>query len=158
MQDMLMLSLGAAAGAVLAWYARQEFLAGRSGVPSHWAQTVQEIEQLQNLELHREARAEMVQACRRLQRCREKVVAFAQARFASLLLRDPIYPMVLQEIRAACVADRAVSELALCLRLRDYALEDIRQCMDLAEAFGQIYRQKAMGCEPMVMASYHATA
>ena len=158
MQDMLMLSLGVAASAVCTWYARQEYLAGRSGIPAQWAQTIQEVEQLQKLELYREARSEMVQACGRLHRCRDNVVAFAQSRFASLLLEDPIYPVVLQEIRAACVAERAVSELALCLRLRDYALEDIRQCMDLAEAFGQIYRQKAMGCEPMVMASYHATA
>ena len=75
---------------------------------------------------------------------------------AVLLARDPVYTEVVRAIRTACAAEPAVSEMALCVGMRQYLLEDIRQCMAIAEHFGQIRRQAQAG-DSLVIASFHPT-
>ena len=50
-------------------------------------------------------------------------------------------PVTTRAIRSACVDEPAVSEVALCLALGNYLIEDIRQCMAIAEGLGQIRRR-----------------
>jgi hypothetical protein len=78
-------------------------------------------------------------------------------RLAVLLARDPVYTEVVRAIRTACAAESAVSETALCVGMRQYLLEDIRQCMEIAEHFGQIRRREQAG-DSLVIASFHPTA
>jgi hypothetical protein len=75
-------------------------------------------------------------------------------RLASLLARDPIYTEVVRTIRSACAEEPAVSEVVLCLTLGDYLVEDIRQCMAIAESFGQIRRRDA-GADSLVIPARH---
>lgn len=121
-----------------------------------WKHVLGAIANDQFLGHHRDARNKAVRAMRHLQRDLGDGPAAAsiRARLAELLAKDPIYPQVLEAIQAACVAHSAVSEMTLCMRLRHLMVEDIRQCEELAEHFGQIRRSGKKG-EPLLIARLH---
>ena len=73
------------------------------------------------------------------------------------MARDSVYPVVVRAIRSACAAEPAVTELALCVGLRQFLIEDIRQCEEIAECLGQI-RRRDQGADSLVIASFQLTA
>lgn len=105
---------------------------------------------------HRLVREQILQSCRGLDQglVPAHQVPHLKARLATLLVQDPVYPAVLQEIRVACTAKVEVSEFNLAVGLREFLIEDIRQCLALAEAFGQVERRGEHG-DVRVAASFH---
>ncbi|WP_374479831.1 hypothetical protein [Zoogloea sp.] len=108
---------------------------------------------------HRIVREQVLQSCRGLDQglVPASQVPQLKARLASLLVQDPVYPAVLQEIRSACSAQLEVSEFSLAVSLREFLIEDIRQCLVLAEAFGQVERRDEPG-DTRVAANFHHAA
>lgn len=108
---------------------------------------------------HRLVREQILHSCRGLDQglVPAQQVPHLKARLASLLVQDPVYPAVLQAIRLACTAHVEVSEFSLAVSLREFLIEDIRQCLALAEAFGQVECREEHG-EARVAASFHHAA
>jgi len=86
-----------------------------------------------------------------------RMAAHVRVRIASLMARDPVYTEVVRAIRKACAAQTSISEMALCVGLRQFLIEDIRISMEIAEMLGQVRRAEEGG-SPTVMAEFHPTA
>lgn len=151
----LFAALGLLAVGMIVWQAWRARATERRRVPADWQQSIARLAREQERGHHRQVREDVLQACLRLQRYPRKspAVPHVRVRLAALLLADPIYPEVVRAIRAACVSGEKVSETTLCVNC-DFLLEDIRQCMALAEHFGQIERHGQAG-DLMVAASFH---
>ncbi|NML25562.1 hypothetical protein [Zoogloea dura] len=134
--------IGLLALAVLAWQAWRERAGARSRIPAVWEESLQRIAMDQRKGHHRVVRECILQACRRLELHPELSgnAPHIRVRLAVMLGEDPVYPVVLRSIRAASASEEGVSEMALCIALRQFLVEDIRTCMALAECFGQVRR------------------
>lgn len=144
---------------VIAMQTWRERKAEQKRLADEWEALLTRMFAAQAMGQHRLVREQILQSCRGLDQGLVPTlqVPHLKARLASLLVQDPIYPGVLQEIRFACTAQREVSEFSLAVSLREFLIEDIRQCLALAEAFGQIERRGARG-EAWVAANFHHAA
>lgn len=159
MNIVLFAGVGLLALAIIAWQTWQEHWRNTQRVPPEWAALIGRITNDQMLGHHREVRNGVLLAFHKLKAQSEgvRVARYVHISLATLLARDPVYPEVVRAIRTACTEEPAVSELALCVSLRHFLVEDIRQCEEIAESFGQI-RRSAQGAEPLLIASFHPTA
>ncbi|MBS0355198.1 MAG: hypothetical protein JSR83_15020 [Proteobacteria bacterium] len=139
--------------AVQAWRERK---AEQRRLAQEWEILLTRMFAAQAMGQHRLVREQILHSCRGLDQglVPQPQVPHLKARLASLLLQDPVYPSVLQEIRIACTAQLEVSEFSLAVSLREFLIEDIRQCLALAEAFGQVERRGEQG-DARVAASFH---
>lgn len=150
-------------GLLVLMLAAWQFVRSRSGadksIPTEWMVSIGSIANDQALGHHRDARRGALQVIHALKRspAGSPVAHHVRIRLAGLLAKDPVYPEVVHAIRTACVVEPAVSELALCVRLRHFLIEDIRQCEELAENFGQI-RRRETGAEALLIARFHHAA
>lgn len=153
----LFAAVGLLAVGMIVWQAWRERAVERRRIPADWLASIERMSREQSQGHHRQVRENIRQACMRLERYPKKstLAPHVRVRLAALLQRDPIYPGVVRAIRAACASGAEISETTLCVS-SDYLLEDIRQCMALAEYFGQIERH-ARGGDLMVAASFHPT-
>lgn len=142
-----------------AWQLFRSREGGETSIPTEWMVSIGRIANDQALGHHRDARRGALQVIRALERSPKgsSVAHHVRIRLAGLLAKDPVYPEVVHAIRTACVVEPAVSELALCVRLRHFLIEDIRQCEELAENFGQI-RRRETGAEALLIARFHHAA
>ena len=152
MEALMISALGLFALGVIAWEAWRERVRESNRVPADWHAALGRIANEQELGHYRQARQGILQACRRIEHHQEsaRLAKHLHVRLASLLAKDPIYTEVVRAIRSACAEEPAVSEVVLCLTLGDYLVEDIRQCMAIAESFGQIRRREA-GADSLVI-------
>lgn len=128
----------------------------RRKLPADWEARVKGLAAEQARGHHREVRQGILALCRQLDESgKHRVVPRVRTRLAVLLARDAIYTEVVREIRKACTLEPAVSERVLCVGMRDYVLEDVRQCMQLAEYFGQI-RRFEHAAEALITANFPA--
>ena len=157
MDAYLFAALGLLAIGIIVWQAWRERAVERRRIPADWQASIERMGREQSQGHHRKVRESALQACLRLARYPKKstLAPHVRVRLAALLSRDPVYPSVVRAIRAACASGAEVSETSLCVS-SEYLLEDIRQCMALAEHFGQIERH-ARGGDLMVAASFHAS-
>lgn len=157
MDARLFAALGLLAVGMIVWQAWRERAVERRRIPADWQASIERMSREQVQGHHRQVRESVLQACLRLQRYPKKssLAPHVRVRLAVLLQRDPVYPGVVRAIRAACASGVEVSEANLCVS-SEYLLEDIRQCMALAEHFGQIERHERGG-DLMVAASFHPT-
>lgn len=153
----LFAAVGLLAVGMIVWQAWRERAVERRRIPADWHASIERMSREQSQGQHRQVRESIRQACMRLERYPKKSTQapHVRVRLAALLQRDPIYPGVVRAIRSACASGAEISETTLCVS-SDYLLEDIRQCMALAEYFGQIERH-ARGGDLMVAASFHPT-
>ena len=151
--------IGLIAVLALAWQAWRERAAGSNRIPAAWDESLQRIEMDQIKGHHRVVRESILQACRRLEMHHEVSGSAAHiwVRLAVILGEDPVYPIVLRAIRASSAAGEGISEMALCIELCQFLVEDIRTCMALAECFGQV-RRKCEGGECRVEANFVRSA
>ncbi|MBP8134454.1 MAG: hypothetical protein KAY13_09285 [Zoogloea sp.] len=158
MHTLIFTCLGLLALAIICWQAWRERVTKKQRIPPDWEASLVRMSNEQMHGRHREVRESVLQACQRLEcyPARSRVAPHVRVRLAVLLARDPVYTEVVRAIRTACAAEPAVSEMALCVGMRQYLLEDIRQCMAIAEHFGQIRRQAQAG-DSLVIASFHPT-
>lgn len=142
--------------AVQAWRERK---AEQKRLADEWEILFTRMFTAQAMGQHRLVREQILMSCRGLEQglVPAPQVPHLKARLASLLVQDPVYPAVLQEIRGACSAKVEVSEFNLAVSLREFLIEDIRQCLALAEAFGQVERRDGQG-ETRVAANFHHAA
>lgn len=154
----LFATLGLLALGMIAWQAWRERAVELRRIPSDWQMSIDRIAREQAQGHHRQVRDSVLQACMRLQQYprKSRVVPHVRVRLAALLQRDPVYPELVRAIRAACASGAEISETSLCVS-SDLLLEDVRQCMTLAELFGQIERHERRG-DLMIAASLHPTA
>ena len=152
MEALMISALGLFALGVIAWEAWRERVRESNRVPADWHAALGRIANEQELGHYRHARQGILQACRRIEHHQEsaRLAKHLHVRLASLLAKDPSYTEVVRAIRSACAEEPAVSEVMLCLTLGDYLVEDIRQCMAIAESFGQIRRREA-GADSLVI-------
>ncbi|MDD2988694.1 MAG: hypothetical protein PHI64_07010 [Zoogloea sp.] len=154
----LFAALGLLALGMIAWQAWRERAVELRRIPSDWQLSIDRIARGQAQGHHRQVRDSVLQACLRLQQYPRKshVVPHVRVRLAALLQRDPLYPELVRAIRAACASGAEISETSLCVS-SNLLLEDVRQCMALAELFGQIERHERHG-ELMIAAGLHPSA
>lgn len=154
----LFAALGLLALGMIAWQAWRERAVELRRIPSDWQLSIDRIAREQAQGHHRQVRDSVLQACLRLQQYPRKshVVPHVRVRLAALLQRDPLYPELVRAIRAACASGAEISETSLCVN-SNLLLEDVRQCMALAELFGQIERHERHG-ELMIAAGLHPSA
>lgn len=152
MEALMISVLGLFALAVICWEAWRERARESNRIPADWHAALGRIANEQELGHYRHARQGILQACRRIEHHQDsaRVAKYLHVRLAGLLAKDPIYTEVVRAIRSACVQEPAVSEVVLCLTLGDYLVEDIRQCMAIAESFGQI-RRRDTGADSLVI-------
>jgi hypothetical protein len=150
---------GVLALAVIAAQTWHERRAEQRRLAEEWDTLLTRMFTAQAMGQHRLVREQILHSCRGLDQglVPEDAVPHLKARLASLLVQDPVYPAVLQEIRLACTAQLEVSEFSLAVNLREFLIEDIRQCLLLAEAFGQVKRREDAG-EAHVAANFHHAA
>ena len=143
MEALMISALGLFALGVIAWEAWRERVRESNRIPADWHAALGRIANEQELGHYRHARQGILQACRRIEHHQEsaRLARYLHVRLASLLAKDPIYTEVVRTISSACAEEPAVSEVVLCLTLGDYLVEDIRQCMAIAEGLGQIRRR-----------------
>ncbi len=154
----LFAALGLLALGMIAWQAWRERAVELRRIPSDWQLSIDRIAREQAQGHHRQVRDSVLQACLRLQQYPRKshVVPHVRVRLAALLQRDPLYPELVRAIRAACASGAEISETSLCVS-SNLLLADVRQCMALAELFGQIERHERHG-ELMIAAGLHPSA
>ncbi|HMV16470.1 MAG TPA: hypothetical protein PLN96_06295 [Zoogloea sp.] len=130
-----------------------------ASVTPDWHDTLRRLATEQELGHYRSAREKTVSVLRRLESRRfdPRMAAHVRVRIASLMARDPVYTEVVRAIRKACAAQTSISEMALCVGLRQFLIEDIRISMEIAEMLGQVRRAEEGG-SPTVMAEFHPTA
>jgi len=159
MYTLIITSLGLLGLAIIGWQLWRKSANKRLRIPPDWEASLVQMSNEQTRGRHRQVREIVLQACQRLERypAKSRVAPHVRVRLAVLLARDPVYTEVVRAIRTACAAEPAVSEAALCVGMRQYLLEDIRQCMEIAEYFGQIRRREQAG-DSLVIASFHPTA
>ncbi len=159
MNTMLITGFGLVVLAVIAWQSLRERERDSRQIPPEWVVSIGRIANEQALGHHRDARRGVLQLFNSIKRHpgRSRLAHHMHLRLAALLAKDPVYPEVVKEIRSACAADAAVSELTLCVRLRQFLIEDIRQCEEIAEHFGQI-RRREQGAEALLIARFQQTA
>jgi hypothetical protein len=159
MYTLIFTSLGLLALAIIGWQVWRKSTSKKLRIPPEWEASLVQMSNEQTRGRHRQVRESVLQACQRLERypANSRVAPHVRVRLAVLLARDPVYTEVVRAIRTACAAEPAVSEAALCVGMRQYLLEDIRQCMEIAEHFGQIRRRELAG-DSLVIASFHPSA
>lgn len=159
MNTMLITGLGLAPLAVAFWQMRRRGAGASAQISPEWIASIGRIANAQALGHHREVRRGVLQAMLGLeqQAGASRMAQHVRVRLAALLAKDPVYPEVLRAIRAACAAEPAITELALCVRLRQFLVEDIRQCEELAEHLGQIRRRNTDG-DALLIARFSAAA
>ena len=159
MYTLIITSLGLLGLAIIGWQLWRKSANKRLRIPPDWEASLVQMSNEQTRGRHRQVRESVLQACQRLERypAKSRVAPHVRVRLAVLLARDPVYTEVVRAIRTACAAEPAVSEAALCVGMRQYLLEDIRQCMEIAEHFGQIRRRELAG-DSLVIASFHPSA
>lgn len=142
--------------AIQTWRERK---AEQKRLAEEWEALLMRMFNAQAMGQHRLVREQILQSCRGLDQglVPTQQVPHLKARLASLLVQDPVYPGVVQEIRRACTAQREVSEFSLAVSLREFLIEDIRQCLALAEAFGEVERRGPQG-DVWVAANFHHAA
>ena len=152
MEAVMISVLGLFALGIICWEAWRERVRASNRIPADWQAALGRIANEQELGHYRHARQGILQACRRIEHHQDsaRLAKHLHVRLAGLLARDPIYTEVVRTIRSACAEEPAVSEVVLCLTLGDYLVEDIRQCMAIAESFGQIRRRDA-GADSLVI-------
>ena len=143
MEALMMSVIGVFALGVVGWELWSARARAQDRIPADWQLMLARIANEQELGHHRHARQAILQACRRIHNDQDgvRIARHLHGRLTRLLSRDPVYGEVVRAIRSACVDEPAVSEVALCLALGNYLIEDIRQCMAIAESFGQIRRR-----------------
>ena len=143
MEALMIGVVGVFALGVIGWELWSVRAKAQNRIPAEWQLLLGRVANEQDLGHHRHARQAILQACRKIQHHQDsaRVARYLHVYLARLLARDPIYSEVVRAIRSACVDEPAVSEVALCLALGDYLIEDIRQCMAIAEVLGQIRRR-----------------
>lgn len=144
---------------VIAIQTWRERVAEQKRLMEEWDALIMRMFTAQALGQHRLVREQVLLSCRGLDdgMVPARHVPYLKARLGTLLGQDPLYPAVLREIRTACAAATEVSEFTLALSLREFLIEDIRQCLALAECFGQVQRREEHG-EARVAASFHHAA
>lgn len=153
MEALMMGFIGLFALGVIGWELRCARSRAQDRIPADWQLMLGRIANEQELGHYRYARQAILQACRRIEHHQDsaRVARHLHVRLARLLARDPVYSEVVRAIRSACVDEPAVSEVALCLALGEYLIEDIRQCMAIAEGLGQIRRCDDGGGDSLVI-------
>lgn len=151
--------LGVFALAVIAWQTWHEHVSSLRTISAEWTDPMIRIAVELESGQHRAARERAAQLCRRIERlpAGSQVGPQLRTRLASMMTKDPVYAAVVQEVRSASVSGLEVSEMSLCVKLRQLVIEDIRQCMFIAESLGQLKRRDAGG-EAMVAARFHVSA
>lgn len=143
---------------LIAWSAwRERAAAGRlASTTSDWSNAIARLQMEQERENHRQVRLWILQEVRRINHhpVDSRLVLQARAELSTVLHNDPVYPRVLKVIQAACAARQEVTEPALCVALGDLLLEDIRQCMAIAQALGQIQLRQGEA-DTLVSAAFH---
>ena len=152
MEAVMISVFGLFALGVIGWEAWRERAKALNRIPADWQAALGRIANEQELGHFRHARQGILQACRRIEHHQDnaRLAKYLHVRLAGLLAKDPIYTEVVRAIRSACAEEPAVSEVVLCLTLGDYLVEDIRQCMAIAESFGQI-RLRDDGVDALVI-------
>jgi len=158
MNAILITVFGIVALAVIAWQTWRESARGAAQIAPEWLVVLGRIANAQALGHHREVRRGVLQGLLKLKREQpdSRAANHVCISLAALLAKDPVYPEVVRAIRSACKDEPAVSELALCVGLRQFLIEDIRQCEEIAENFGHI-RRSEQGAESLLIARFHAT-
>jgi len=155
MNTLMIIGFGLAGLGTILW----RFLRGRverfQGLPPVWLEGLGRMSNDQALGHHRDARRKVLVAIESLERdgAGSVFVHHAHISLAALLAKDPLYPEVVRTIRATCAVEPAMSEMALCLRLGDFLVEDIRQCAEIAERLGQI-RRRDNGTDALLIARF----
>jgi len=158
MNTLLITGFGLLALAAIVWQTWRERERAADRIPPEWTVTLGRIANDQALGHHRDARRSVLLCLQKLARepADSRLASHVRISLAALIARDSVYPEVVRAIRSACAAEPAVSELALCVGLRQFLIEDIRQCEEIAECFGQI-RRRDQGADSLVIASFHLT-
>lgn len=151
--------IGIVAMAVISAQAWRDRARVAASVTPDWHDALRRLATEQELGHYRSAREKTLATLRRLESRRfdPRMAAHVRVRIASLMARDPVYLEVVRAIRKACAGQPAISEMALCVSLRQFLIEDIRISMEIAEMLGQVRRAEEGG-SPMVMAEFHPTA
>ena len=159
MNTTLVAGIGLLVALLTAWQVLRSRSGGSRAIPAEWIVAIGRIANDQALGHHRDARRGALQVIHALRQLSKgsPVSHHVRIKLAALLAKDPVYPDVVHAIRTACVVEPAVSELALCVRLRHFLIEDIRQCEELAECLGQI-RRRDTGAEAILIARFHHAA
>ena len=159
MNTTLVAGIGLLVALLTAWQVLRSRSGGSRAIPAEWIVAIGRIANDQALGHHRDARRGALQVIHALRQLPKgsPVSHHVRIKLAALLAKDPVYPDVVHAIRTACVVEPAVSELALCVRLRHLLIEDIRQCEELAESLGQI-RRRDTGAEAILIARFHHAA
>ncbi|WP_374243190.1 hypothetical protein [Zoogloea sp.] len=159
MNTTLVAGIGLLVALLTAWQVLRSRSGGSRAIPAEWIVAIGRIANDQALGHHRDARRGALQVIHALRQLPKgsPVSHHVRIKLAALLAKDPVYPDVVHAIRTACVVEPAVSELALCVRLRHFLIEDIRQCEELAECLGQI-RRRDTGAEAILIARFHHAA
>lgn len=159
MNATLLVLTGLLVSVIAVWHVLRLRSRATHTIPTDWMVALGRIANDQALGHHREARRGALQ----LVHAMDKIPADSQQahhlriRLAGVLSKDPVFPDVVKAIRSACVAEPAVTELALCVRLRHHLIEDIRQCEALAESLGQIRRREG-GADALLIARFQQPA
>ena len=152
MNTMLIAVFGLCGLATIVWRALRGRIEQFDGLPPEWMASLGRIANEQALGHHRDARRSILEALQSLQEgsAGSLVAHHVRIGLVALLAKDSIFPEVVRTIRQACAAEPAVNEMELCLQLRDFLVEDIRQCEAIAESLGQI-RRSENGAESMLI-------
>lgn len=159
MHTILFSLVGLLALSIIGWQAWKDRVVNSATIPPDWRDRLQDISTAQAQGRYRDARTAVRKLCGRLERMPRgtRIVPVIQTRLLAMMAKDPVYPEVVRATRIACAHEPAVSELQLCVGLRQYLIEDIRSCVELAEHFGQVRRKELAG-SAMVIAQFHLSA
>lgn len=156
MNSLLLAVTGVLVGAIALWHLLRTRSKTTQAIPTDWMVAIGRIANDQALGHHREARRGALQLVQAMDKgpIDSQLAHHVRIRLAGLLSKDPVFPDVVKAVRSACAAESAVTELALCVRLRHHLIEDIRQCEALAESLGQIRRRES-GADALLIARFH---
>lgn len=155
----LLVITGLLVGVIAAWQLLRSRSPAMHVIPAEWMVALGRIANDQALGHHRDARRGALQLIHGMEKIPtdSPLAHHVRIRLAGLLSKDPVFPDVVRAIRSACAAEPAVTELALCVRLRQHLIEDIRQCEALAESLGQIRRRES-GADALLIARFQQPA
>ncbi len=159
MNTLWITGFGLLALAAIVWQSWREREREAERISPVWTVALGRISNGQALGHYPDARRSALLCLQKLARepANSRLASRLRTSLAALMARDSVYPVVVRAIRSACAAEPAVTELALCVGLRQFLIEDIRQCEEIAECLGQI-RRRDQGADSLVIASFQLTA